>query len=346
MATVNDTKNAIAAAAPRTTGLADLIEKSARELGRALPEHLRSERLVRIALTCIRLNPELSKCTPESFLGALFTSAQLGIEPIAGRAYLLPFNNSRKKTDGSWHTVKEVQFVLGYKGLSDLFYRHEKAVQLDWGVVHSNDEFDYELGTNAFLRHKPAKSNRGEPSFYWVQATLLNGGKPFLVMSKEDCLLHAQKHSKTWDKKKSEFYSSSPWATNTDAMCLKTVLIQLGKLLPVSVELQRAIEADETSRDFRRGIQNVLDLPPTTNWDVTDTKEIIDEPKKDEKGDALLEAEVETYVRLNIPVNDVMDYAGSLPFSNDPKAVAAHLEKLRKEKTPGELIAAIKRLPK
>jgi recombinational DNA repair protein RecT len=49
-------------------------------------------------------------------------------------------------------------------------------------------------------------------------------------------------------------------------MCLKTVLIQLAKLLPLSVELQRALGADETSREYRSGIEDALDLPDTTAW--------------------------------------------------------------------------------
>jgi recombination protein RecT len=200
-------------------------------------------------------------------LGALFTAAQLGVEPIAGRAYILPFNNSRKQADGSWKTIKEAQFIMGYRGVADLFYRHEKAVQLDWGVVHKHDTvFEYEYGTEARLRHVPAVKDRGPVTHYYVVATLNGGGKPFMVMSYEDCIAHGQKHSKTYDKKINEFFKSSPWVTAEDSMCLKTVLIQLAKLLPLSVDLQRAIAADETSREFRRGIDDALDLPTSTMW--------------------------------------------------------------------------------
>lgn len=257
------------------SSLIKMIEKSVTELGRALPDHLKPERLVRIALTCVRTNPDLAKCTPESFLGALFTAAQLGVEPIAGRAYILPFNNSRKKPDGTWHTVKEAQFVLGYKGVADLFFRNEKSVQLAWGAVRVKDEFDYQYGTDAYLRHKPplAGVERGPVTFYYVMATLENGGKPFMVMSREECLAHGRQHSKTYDKKKSAFYDSSPWVTSEESMCLKTVLVQLAKILPLSVELQRAIQADETSREFRKEIaDNILDVPSETEWNQVEAE--------------------------------------------------------------------------
>ena len=260
------------------TDLISLIRQSQNELAKALPKHMNAERIARIALTCIRTNPDLLQCTPESFLGALFTSAQLGIEPVAGRGYLLPFYNKRKTSDG-WKTYREVQFVLGYKGVIELFYRHSKAIKIDWGVVKEFDEFDYELGTNSYLRHKPNKANRGGTIGYWAMAELQGGGKPFHYISRADAIEHGLKHSKAVDQKTGELYKTSPWVTDTDSMCLKTVLVQLAKLLPLSVELQRAIDADESSRDYRKGMaavgDNMLDVPETTEW--TNTDDVADE---------------------------------------------------------------------
>lgn len=296
MATTETVGKQIAKAAPQKD-LRELIEQSAKELARALPEHMRPERLVRIALTCVRVNPGLAECTPESFMGALFVAAQLGVEPVGGQAYILPFNNNRK-VGNEWRVVKEAQFVLGYKGLASLFYRHEKAVQISWGVVKENDEFDYEYGTDARLTHKPAIKDRGPVVGYYVVATLNGGGKPFMYMSREDCLEHGKKHSKTYDKKAKEFYKNSPWTTSEDSMCLKTVLIQLGKLLPLSVEIQQAISADESSRDYRKGIDNALDLAPTTAWSDEPfvdepTKDVPPEPKDGKQGGAPYEPGIE-----------------------------------------------------
>jgi len=273
MANVNDVKNAVVKTEVKS--LEVMIKESAKELGKALPAHLNPERICRIALTCIRLNPKLATCTPSSFLGSLFVLAQLGLEPINGRAYLLPFrNNNTGQT--------EVQAIIGYKGLSDLFYHHGSSVSLDVHTVYENDDFSFEYGTNASLRHIPTHKARGGVIGYYAVAKLKEGGSVFKYMTYKDCLEHGQKHSKTYDKANKCFYSASPWHNEFDAMAKKTVLIQLSKTLPLSVEIQRVIQADETSRDYRVGIKDMMDIPTKDTWDKSEveTAEVSEVDKK------------------------------------------------------------------
>lgn len=255
-----------------------LIQKSVSELGKALPACMSAERLVRIALTTLRLNPSLAECTPQSFLGALFQSAQLGLEPnVEGQCYLIPYSNS-KKTDDGWVKTKEVQFQIGYKGYIELFYRHEKAACIDMHTVYENDAFEYSYGTNPYLKHCPVLKDRGEVIAYYAVATLKNGGSVFKVMSKDECINHGQTHSKcyitkewdesskTYKKVTPHFEPSSPWAKDVNAMCKKTVLIQLMKLLPKSVELQKALAMDGTTKTQIR--PDMFEVKDETNWNI------------------------------------------------------------------------------
>lgn len=236
-----------------------LIQNSLKELGKAVPSHLSPERMVRIALTTIRLNPKLAECTPASFLGALFQSAQLGLEPnVEGQAYIIPYENS-KKIGGKWEKVKEAQFQIGYKGYVELFYRHESALSLDMQTVRANDLFEYEYGTEAKLKHCPKLKDRGEVIAYYAVATLKNGGNLFQVMSKEECMEHGKTHSKSFTS------DSSPWVKDPDAMCKKTVLIQLMKLLPKSVEIQKALAMDNTTKT--RIDLDMFNVKDETNWE-------------------------------------------------------------------------------
>lgn len=246
MTRIEKAKNQIQKAQNNSTDIRTLIQNSIKELGKALPSHMNAERLVRIALTTLRLNPELYKCTPESFLGALFQSAQLGLEPnVEGQAYIIPFNN-KKKVGEQWVEKKEASFQIGYKGYIELFYRHGNTSTIFMDKVCENDEFDYMYGTETYLKHKPNLSNRGQVIGYYAVAKMSKGDSIFKFMGKYECIEHGKQHSKCFDKKNNSFYKSTPWTTDTDAMCMKTVLIQLMKLLPKSIELQKAVAMDET----------------------------------------------------------------------------------------------------
>lgn len=247
--------------AKKPLSIQDLIEKSARELGRALPAHMRPERIVRIALTTLKTNPKLYQCDPYSFLGALFQCAQLGLEPnIEGQAYIIPYNTS-VKTDAGWQKKLVAQFQIGYKGYVDLFWRHSSAVSLQMETIHKHDHFSCDLGANE-LSHKlpPFGEERGDVVGYYAMANLKGGGRTFKVMSKEEAEKFAKRFTKCWDKQKNEFMEGTPWRDHFDAMAMKTVLKQLMKLLPKSIEIQRALSMDETVKT--RIDTDMVEVPP------------------------------------------------------------------------------------
>jgi len=272
MAKTKDAKKALEKSG--SMGIKELIEKSTKELGKALPSHMNPERIVRIALTTLRMNPKLYNCEPMSFLGALFQSAQLGLEPnIEGQSYIIPYGN-------------QAQFQIGYKGLVELFYRHQAALSLDMQEVRENDDFSYSYGTNSHLDHKPALRNRGDVTCYYAVAKMQDGASIFKVMSLEECIEHGKRHSKA--------FKNGPWVTDRDAMCKKTVLIQLMKLVPKSIEIQRALAMDSTTKS--KIDVDMFSVPDETKWadaeDVTEAeskKEDADpEPPKDEADDIVV----------------------------------------------------------
>ena len=116
------------AVATKPKSIVDLIRDSSEQLGKALPSHMRPERIVRIAMTTLRMNPKLYNCQPMSFLGALFQSAQLGLEPnVEGQAYIIPY---KIKDKASGQYVDVAQFQIGYKGYVELFWRHQSSLSI------------------------------------------------------------------------------------------------------------------------------------------------------------------------------------------------------------------------
>lgn len=215
----------------KSMSIEELIKAMAPEIKKALPDVITPERFTRMALSALNTTPKLRECTQISFLSALMSSAQLGLEPNTplGQAYLIPYNNK-----GSL----ECQFQVGYRGLLDLNYRNPLMQNITAHTVYENDMFEYELGLNPRLIHKPALNDRGEIKLFYAYYKLSNGGFGFEVMSKEDIDKHAKMYSKGFDS------AYSPWKTNYIAMAKKTVLKQVLKYAPVKAEYIKALASD------------------------------------------------------------------------------------------------------
>lgn len=229
----NMIQNATAKAAQTTERktMQQYIKQMEAEIKKALPSVLTPERFTRITLSALSANLKLAETTPQSFLGAMMTAAQLGVEPNTplGQAYLIPYMNKGKL---------ECQFQLGYKGLLDLAYRSGEVSVISAQVVHENDEFTYAFGLDPKLHHVPAKSDRGKPTHVYAMFRTKDGGYGFEVMSMEDVRAHARKFSKS--------FSNGPWQTNFEEMAKKTVLKKVLKYAPLKSDFVRGVAQDET----------------------------------------------------------------------------------------------------
>ncbi len=238
---------------PEKKTMQQYIKSMEGEIAKALPSVITPERFTRIVLSAISVNPKLGSCTPASFLGAMMTSAQLGLEvntPL-GQAYVLPYSNKG---------TLEAQFQLGYKGLIDLAYRSGEVEVIQAHVVYANDEFECEYGLEPKLTHKPADKNRGEPVKVYAVFKTKSGGYGFEVMSMEDVREHAKKYSKA--------YSSgfSPWKTNFEEMAKKTVLKRVLKYAPLKSEFVKAAVQDEV---IKKGLSDdMYSVPSETVFDA------------------------------------------------------------------------------
>jgi len=214
----------------------DLLRKSEASLAAALPSGIPVSYMIRVVLTVVQRNPELLECYPLSLLGAVFQAAQLGLVPdgVLGQAYLVPFRNTRKNR-------KEVQFIPGYRGLITLVRRTGDLSTIDADVVRAKDRFLYTRGTSPTLEHVPYEGDgeAGELVKVWAIAKLKDGGYQIKVMNKRE--VDAIKARSASVRAKRE----SPWDTDPEWMWKKTCLKQLCKLLPVSVETQRAMALDD-----------------------------------------------------------------------------------------------------
>lgn len=244
-----------------------LIDKRMNDIKAALPSVMTPERFARIALTAVSANPKLAEAcvkSPMTFLGAMMTAAQLGVEPNTplGQAYILPFNNWNKNTN---QKELQCQFQLGVYGVIDLAYRSGEVTMIDAQVVYSKDFFEYELGLDPKLKHIPYKgADRGEAVYYYGMFRTKGGAIGFNCMSKEDVSAHARRFSKTYNAKTGKF--TGPWATDFDAMAKKTVLLAALKYAPKKSDFARAITAENSVRSELS--RNMEDIPNDEVIDV------------------------------------------------------------------------------
>lgn len=221
---------------PKT--LNDYIKLMEPEIKKALPSVITPERFTRMTLTAVRSTPGLAACEPMSFLAAMMSAAQLGLEPNTplGQAYLIPFKNNKKG-------ITEVQFQIGYKGLIDLAYRSGEVEVVQAQCVYEHDKFECEYGIEPKLRHVPADGERGKLIKIYAMFRTKSGGYGFEVMSIKDIEDHAKKYSKSYNS------SSSPWKSNFEEMAKKTVLKKVLKYAPLKSDFVRSVVQDETVKN-------------------------------------------------------------------------------------------------
>lgn len=213
----------------------DMIKKMSPEIKKALPSFFTPERFTRMALSTLNNNVKLRDCSPVTVLAAMMNAAQLGLEPNTplGQAYLIPYRN---------HGKMECQFQIGYKGLIDLAYRNENIQTVQAQCVYENDEFEYELGLEPKLIHKPTLTDRGNLILVYALWKSQNGGYGFEVMSKDDIDSHARRYSQSFNS------SSSPWKSNYEEMAKKTVIKKCLKYAPLKSdsEAAKSLASDNT----------------------------------------------------------------------------------------------------
>ena len=264
--------------APEQLTLKQWVVKNTEQIKNALPENIKPERMVRIALTALTKDTKLSQCTPASFMGAVLTSAQLGLEcntPL-GQAYLIPYNERGQMT---------AHFQLGYQGVLELCYRSKLYKTIQARIVYEGDTFEYAYGLEERLLHKPC-GKTSKPTHVYAFYELTTGGHGIEVMSWEAVMAHAKKYSQ------SRAGGSSPWDTAPESMAMKTVLKKVLKYAPKSVEVAEAITHDNAvinvhkeSEGGSEWLARDVEFPAAEDaQDVTpDTKELAEQAASSDK---------------------------------------------------------------
>ena len=183
--------------------------------------------------------PTLTGVEPKSVISSAVVAATLDlpIDPNLGFAYIVPYNDKNKG--------KVAQFQMGYKGFIQLAMRSGQYKTINAIEVYEGDIKHVNRLTGE-IELDDDNTKRDKVIGYLAYFRLLNGFEKTLYMTTEEMEKHAKRYSQTYKSNKDFVVKQSKWSTDFDAMAIKTVIkLLLSKYGVLSIEMQRAIEADQ-----------------------------------------------------------------------------------------------------
>lgn len=305
---------------PPKKRVAAFLKDNKVSIAKALPKHVNPDRMLQVAQTAITQNPALLECDTGTLFGALIRCTQLGLEPnnALGHLYLIPFNNRKQNR-------KDVQVIIGYKGMIDLARRSGNIESLQAMAVRGGDEFSYEYGADEHLRHVPGE-HRGEISHFYAYAKLVGGGFQFEVLPKNsmDEIMRSTQSGGRY----------GPWADHYEQMGRKTMVRRLFNYLPVSIEMAKAQALDATGDTQAQQLDNVI---TDAEYSVVPESDDLSVPGID--SDESVSAEPEPIVDVNGEVFDPeihLETASGKPMYNADDSFRKRPQRHSKDDNGGE----------
>lgn len=226
-------------------------------LGKRAPQFISS------IVNIVNSNQDLKNVDQTSVISSALVAASLDL-PINqnfGYMYLVPYKGM-------------AQPQMGYKGYIQLAQRSGQYKRLNAISVYK-DEFHGWNPLTEELNYTPAFRDRDkdeQPIGYVGSFKLLNGFEKTVFWTHSMIDDHRQKFSKMSGKQQ----PSGVWATDFDAMALKTVLRNLiGKWGPMSVDMQTAFLTDEETVDDVSNDIKDINATETDEAPASDVSELI-----------------------------------------------------------------------
>lgn len=215
------------------------LQKNSARFAELLPKHIPVAKFAGVFMQACVANPSLLQCTPASLITCAIRSAQLGLLPDAntGEAHLIPFVNQER------NNTLEAQFLPGYRGLIQLAMRSGQVKKFQPRAVYQGDLFEFEYGTEEFIKHKPNRQSLVITDVYAI-IEFVNTGKMFDVMSLDE-IEAVRNDSPEWKNTPANQRDKTFWGARFADMAKKTVIRRLSKYAPISTEFQFAVALDE-----------------------------------------------------------------------------------------------------
>lgn len=241
------------------------VMKKENAIRSVLPLQVPPKKWMRAAVTAYQTNPDLHKCELGSIMSSCMKAATDGLILDGREAALVVFN--KKQGD---RFVPVAQYMPMVAGILKKARNSGQITMLSAHVVYEKDQFDYELGFEPELKHKPfLDGDPGKVRCAYAIATLRDGSRQFEVMTNDEIMKVAKSSKSGWDSKSGKL--KGVWDQWFSEMARKTVLKRLCKYLPSSADLESIVNYD-----------NELERPESSEIDITGESEVIT-PVQEEK---------------------------------------------------------------
>lgn len=212
------------------------------KIRKALPKDVSLERFTDVITRAVQEDPGLLAVENKmSIFLACQKAAQDGLMPDKREGALITYS---VKTQGVWQTAVQWQAMIA--GLRKKLASLKDSFDIRAHVVYEQDLFDYDLGDNEQITHKPFLGDnkaRGEIVNAYAIATRKSDGERWREVMNHDDIEDVKKCSKSGDK--------GPWGSFYGEMSRKTVAKRLIKTLPIDdKQLQGIIERDNAEYDM------------------------------------------------------------------------------------------------
>lgn len=266
----------------------------------AISDKAKASRFVTSLITLCSMNPDLQECDRATLVSAALNAETLGL-PLnnqMGFGYVLPYKDKKNN-----RTV--AQFQVGWRGIIQLMIRSGQMKKIHVIEVKKGELVKFNPILNdfefAYLSDEEERAKAPVIGYYCFFETT-NGYVQELYWTKEKMELHAKTYSPGYvaDLKKGTDYTF--WSKDFDGMAKKTMLKQISKFAPMSVDLVKAIESD----------QAVINEDGTYNYiDGNDNEDIVEAATKVDENGVVIEAETEP-VKEEVPPKQGDDLADEL----------------------------------
>jgi recombination protein RecT len=207
------------------------LSRMTKEFEAALPQQIPVDRFVRTIVTAVQMQPELLEADRRTLFSACMKAAQDGLL-LDGREAGLSIYNDRKNGG------KTVAYLPMVGGILKKIRQSGEISSIRTHVVYQGDEFDFELGDNERIHHKPNLTNPGNPVAVYAIAKFRDGDIQREVMS------HAQVQK---IRAKATGIGKACWDSEWGEMAKKTVIRRLAKRLPSSNDLDHVLASENAS---------------------------------------------------------------------------------------------------